>query len=49
MNHDYETPHPRRKLRLPQLSKHNHLRRKHGLRSEFILMCYAKERERQEK
>lgn len=33
-------PYPsRRRLRLPQLNKANRRQRRHGLRSEFILMC----------
>lgn len=42
----YETPEkPRRRMRLPQLSKFHHYRRRFGRRSEFITMCHRLEAE----
>ena len=45
MTLDQHQPRRRRKLRLGQLSKFNSKMRRYLPRSEFIGMCYIKERE----
>lgn len=39
-------PKPRRHIRYPQLNKFHHRMKRVAIASEFILMCQAKERER---